>query len=117
MLFDQGPAETRDKFMQVYGEQPLGMFIRSIVGLELEAARKAFAGFINNPALNAQQIRFVDTIIQSLASNGIVEAAALFEPPFTEIANNGLLGVFNKKQAEELVSILNGIQKSSVSLR
>jgi type I restriction enzyme R subunit len=116
MLFVQGPAETKEKFKEAYGEQPLGEFIRSIVGLDLEAAREAFSKFINNPALNAKQIRFVDTIIQSLGSNGVVEASALFEPPFTDIANNGLIGVFNKEQADELVTILSDIKQNTLAV-
>ena len=85
---------------------PLGKFIRSIVGLDQEAANTAFSSFINNPSLNASQIRFVNMIIQYLSTNGIVEVEKLFEPPFTDISNHGLLGVFNQQQAGEVVGLI-----------
>jgi type I restriction enzyme R subunit len=88
---------------------PLGKFIRTIVGLEQEAVNKAFSSFINNPSLNSAQIRFVNLIIQYLSTNGIVEVEKLFEPPFTEISNQGLLGVFNQVQAAEVVELINKV--------
>jgi type I restriction enzyme R subunit len=109
MLFEQGENGTHEQFIKAYGEMPLGKFIRTIVGLEQEAVNKAFSSFINNPSLNAAQIRFVNLIIQYLSTNGIVEVEKLFEPPFTEISNQGLLGVFNQVQAAEVVELINKV--------
>jgi type I restriction enzyme R subunit len=44
-----------------------------------------------------------------LTANGIVEVEKLFEPPFTEISNNGLLGVFNQTQAGEVVELIKTV--------
>jgi type I restriction enzyme R subunit len=109
MLFEQGENGTHEQFIKAYGEMPLGKFIRTIVGLEQEAVNKAFSSFINNPSLNSAQIRFVNLIIQYLSTNGIVEVEKLFEPPFTEISNQGLLGVFNQVQAAEVVELINKV--------
>ena len=109
MLFEQGELGTHEQFVKAYGEQPLGVFIRSIVGLDLEAANTAFSKFINNPSLNAAQIRFVNMIIQYLTTNGVIEADNLFEPPFTEISNQGILGVFSQQQATEVISLIEHI--------
>lgn len=57
-----------------YSEQPLGTFIRSIVGMDLTAANTAFSSFINSPSINASQIRFVNMIIQYLSTNGVITA-------------------------------------------
>jgi hypothetical protein len=56
---------------KVYREcvQPLSKFVRSIVGLDAGAVREAFSTFINTPSLNAQQIRFLDLLVQYLSSN------------------------------------------------
>ncbi|WP_210489883.1 DEAD/DEAH box helicase family protein [Rufibacter aurantiacus] len=108
MLFEQGEIGTREQFEKAYGKQPLGRFVRSIVGLDLNSAREVFSKFINNPTLNAQQIRFMDMIIQYLTTNGVIEAEKLFEPPFTEISG-GLLGVFNSDQANELVTLIGQV--------
>jgi type I restriction enzyme R subunit len=63
MLFEQGSMGTKEEFTNAYGEQPLGRFIRNIVGLDAQAAKLAFADILNNQTLNAQQIRFMDAII------------------------------------------------------
>ena len=109
MLFEQGENGTHEQFITAYGEMPLGKFIRSIVGLDQDAVNTAFSSFINNPSLNASQIRFLNMIIQYLTTNGIVEVEKLFEPPFTEISNNGLLGVFNQTQAGEVVELIKTV--------
>jgi len=116
MLFEQGECGTKEEFEKAYGKQPLGKFIRSIVGMDVQAAKTAFSKFINSPALNPQQIRFLDTIINYLTVNGTIEPAALFEPPFTDIASNGLIDVFNQDQAAEIVSMVERINQNAVAV-
>ena len=99
----------------MYGKQPLGKYIRSIAGLDVEAAKTAFSKFINAPALNPQQIRFVDTIINFLTVNGTIDPAALFEPPFTDISSNGLIDVFNPEQSAEIVNLVERINQNAVA--
>ena len=66
MLFEQGSLGTREEFVKAYGEQPLGKFIRKIVGLDVTAAKQVFSVLIKSQTLNSQQIRFLDTIINYL---------------------------------------------------
>jgi type I restriction enzyme R subunit len=113
MLFEQGDLGTHEQFIKAYGEQPLGTFIKSIVGMDLTAANTAFSSFINNPSINASQIRFLNLIIQYLATNGVISSEKLFEPPFTEVNGNGLLGVFNHETAEDIVKTINMINLRS----
>jgi type I restriction enzyme R subunit len=63
LLFEQGSLGTKDDFIVAYGEQPLGRFIRSILGLDANAAKQAFGEILNGQTLNAQQIRLMDMII------------------------------------------------------
>jgi type I restriction enzyme R subunit len=116
MLFEQGEAGTREQFEKAYGQQPLGKFIRSIVGLDVQAAKQALGKFVNEPALNSQQIRFVDTIIKYLTVNGVIDPDALFAPPFTDIASNGLIDVFSKDQATEIVSLVEHINQNAIAV-
>ncbi|GAB3542499.1 DEAD/DEAH box helicase family protein [Pontibacter brevis] len=111
MLFDQGEVGTREQFEKAYGKQPLGRFIRSIVGLDITSAREVFSKFINNPSMNPQQIRFMDMIIQYLCTNGCIEIGKLFEAPFTEVSSKGLLGVFSPDEANEVVSLLEQVNQ------
>ncbi len=61
--------------------------------------KQRFSNFVNTPALNPQQIRFLDTIIKYLTINGTIDPAALFAPPFTDISSKGVLDVFNTQQS------------------
>jgi type I restriction enzyme R subunit len=114
MLFDQGEIGNREQFEKAYGKQPLGKFIRSIVGLEIDAAKAAFSNFVNTPALNPQQIRFLDTIIKYLTVNGTIDPAALFAPPFTDISSNGVMDVFSTKQSAEIFSLVEKVNKNAM---
>ena len=116
MLFDQGDLGTHEQFIKAYGEQPLGSFIRSIVGMDQAASNAAFSNFVNNPSMNAAQIRFVNLIIQYLNTNGVITADKLFEPPFTEINDKGLLGLFNKDDANNLVQTLESINRQALAI-
>jgi type I restriction enzyme, R subunit len=114
MMFSQGEVGTKEQFERAYGKQPLGKFIRSIVGLDVTAAKEALGKFVNSPALNAQQIKFVDTIIQYLGVNGTIDKGALFSPPFTDISSNGLIDVFNLEQSTEIVSMVDKVNQNAL---
>ena len=68
-----------------YGNKPLGEFVREIVGLDMVAAKTAFAQFLNEVSLDANQIYFVNQIIEYVVRNGIIKDMSIFqEPPFTD---------------------------------
>jgi type I restriction enzyme R subunit len=113
MLFEQGTLGTKAEFTKAYGEQPLGKFIRSIVGLDVQAAKLAFAEILNNQTLNAQQIRFMDTIINYLNVKGIIEPSMLFEAPFTDINSNGVAGLFEEQIAAKIISLIDTINHNA----
>ncbi len=113
MLFEQGSLGTKEEFKKVYGDQPLGQFIRSIVGLEINAAKLAFGEILNNQTLNAQQIRFIDEIINFLNVKGIIEPSMLFEAPFTDINSNGVSGLFDDVVATRIISLIEGINHTA----
>lgn len=113
MLFEQGTLGTKAEFTKAYGEQPLGKFIRGIVGLDVQAAKMAFAEILNNQTLNAQQIRFMDTIINFLTVKGIIEPSMLFEAPFTDINSNGVAGLFDESVATKIISLIEIINHNA----
>jgi type I restriction enzyme R subunit len=115
LLFDGKECGTKDDFVQSYGEQPLGQFIRSIVGLEVNAAKEAFSEFLNAGNLSADQIRFVDMIIDYLSTNGIIDVDMLFEEPFTTFHTEGIAGLFDEKGITKLLSILHRIDANAAA--
>ena len=68
-----------------YGEKPLGEFVREIVGLDMTAAKAAFAEYLDKVSLDADQIYFVNQIIEYIVRNGVMkDLSVLQEPPFTD---------------------------------
>lgn len=95
ILFSEGVAGTREEFVKQYGERPLGSFIRSITGLEKASLNEAFSEFLQVGNLRADQMTFIKTIISYLSKNGTIDKSMLYEPPFTDLNDQGLSGVFN----------------------
>ncbi|MCB1156077.1 MAG: DEAD/DEAH box helicase family protein [Leptospiraceae bacterium] len=110
ILFTDDVAGSKEQFVQEYGERPLGVFIRSITGLETEALNQAFAEFLQAGNLRGDQMTFVKTIINYLAKNGTLEKRVLNESPFIDINDGGLSGVFpNREDAIKVVKIIDAI--------
>ena len=116
LLFDKEKVGTREEFILEYGEMPLGRFIRSIVGLELSAANALFADFIQDTNLSADQITFIDTIISYLTTNGVIDKAMLFEPPFTDVNDQGITGVFDDADVVKIVSLIDRVNNNAKGL-
>lgn len=118
LLFDAGEIESREVFEEVYGQQDnLATFIRSLVGLDRQAAREVFARYLDTQVFNANQIRFVENLIDRLTSNGEVPVRALFEPPFTNANPQGVDGVFGQAEADRLVDLVRTISRATTPFR
>jgi type I restriction enzyme R subunit len=109
MLFEQGELGTKKEFIKAFGEQPLGKFIRGIVGLETNAAKLAFGEILAGQTLNSQQIRFMDMIINFFSIKGVIEPSMLFEPPFTDIDTSGIMGVFDTEVSARIINLIEEI--------
>jgi len=113
ILFDGEERGSKEEFIKQYGEQPLGQFVRSIIGLDIEASNRAFSTFINSGNLTADQMKFIDTIIQYLTTNGIIDKSMLFESPFTDLNDQGIVGVFNDAETTKIINILDEINSNA----
>jgi type I restriction enzyme R subunit len=88
----------------------LGLFIRSLVGLDREAAKQAFSEFISGTTAAADQIEFINLIVEELTLRGFMAPERLFEAPFTNLSARGPLGVFPAPQVKQMVQVLNDIR-------
>ncbi|HDZ37576.1 MAG TPA: hypothetical protein ENH62_04700 [Marinobacter sp.] len=79
------------------GAPSLPYFVRSLVGMDEATAKQAFSDFLTDTSLTAAQIRFVETVIEQLASRGVIEPSALYEPPFTAFHAGGPEALFAGK--------------------
>lgn len=105
--------DSRERFVQEYGEQPLGTFIRKIIGLDQDAILQHFAKFINEASLSAKQIKFVDTVVRYFSKNGYLEPSSLMEPPFTELNDSGVIGMFEDNHALQLIDLVKGVNSNA----
>ncbi|MGH7966932.1 MAG: type I restriction-modification enzyme R subunit C-terminal domain-containing protein, partial [Candidatus Binatia bacterium] len=63
----------------------------------------------------ANQIRFIDQMIDYLTHNGVMDPSLLYESPFTDYSPKGLDGVFSDSDAEGIVSILHSIREQAAA--
>jgi type I restriction enzyme, R subunit len=93
----------------------LGIFVRSLVGLDHEAAMQAFSEFISGTTVTPNQIEFINLIVQELTQNGVMEPDRLFQSPFTDINAQGPLGVFPPAKVTQIVEVLNLIRERAAA--
>lgn len=80
------------------GAPSLAHFVRSLVGMDRNAAQTAFSLFLNDRSLTAQQIRFIEMVIDQLTARGVMGAEALYEPPFSNLHAGGPDELFAGKE-------------------
>jgi len=114
ILFHGDTVGTKQEYMDAYGDQPLGMFIRSIVGLDKSAAQDVFVRFIQSGSLSGDQITFINNIINYLSKNGTIDKAMLFQSPFTFAHQDGLLGVFDDADAGKVILLVDAVNNNAL---
>ena len=93
----------------------LGMFIRTLVGLDRETATQAFGEFISGTTATPNQIEFISLVVQYLTENGVMEPDRLYESPFTDINPLGPEGVFSSAKVDQMVQVLAEIRQRAAA--
>jgi len=93
----------------------LGPFIRSLVGLDRAAVAEAFSGFLSNASVTADQIEFLDMVIEHLTEKGVMDPGLLYESPFIDMAPEGPQQVFDFETTKKLVEVIRGLNESAAS--
>ncbi|MEM9539598.1 MAG: DEAD/DEAH box helicase family protein [Cyanobacteria bacterium P01_E01_bin.42] len=114
MLFTTDGLESREKFIEVYPDRAhnLPSFIRSLVGLDREAAKKAFAQYLETQQFDADRIRFVEQIIDKLTQEGVMNPSLLYEPPFTDFHSQGIEGLFSDNDTDNIIAIVRSFNQT-----
>ena len=112
LFSDEGPG-TKEDFEATYGtEQPLGKLVRQIVGLDKNAAKEAFNEFLSSAVYSADQIAFINRIVDHLVQNGFMEPEELFDPPFTDMHDQGVIGIL-PQDARRVVDVIKMIKANA----
>jgi type I restriction enzyme, R subunit len=83
-----------------------GLFIRSLVGLDRNAAKELFAEFLSEGTHTATQIQFINEIINELTSRGVMDPARLYDPPFSDLAPTGPEALFTETEVDRICDLL-----------
>ena len=102
-----GNVEDLDRAKQE--SHGLGLFVRSLIGLDREVAKQEFGKFLADKTLNANQIEFINMIVDYLTEHGAIAAECLYESPFTDFASQGIDSLFTSSQVDELFALLDDV--------
>lgn len=114
MLVEAGGTEAliNEAKEQSHG---LGMFIRSLVGLDREAAMQAFSEFLQGSPATPNQIEFVNLIVHELTQAGVMEPDRLFQSPFIDLNAQGPLAVFPAAKFTQILEVLEVIRERAAA--
>ena len=93
----------------------LGIFIRSLVGMDREAVSQAFNELIAGTKATPDQIEFIELIVSELTANGTMDARRLYESPFLDISPHGPEGLFPVAKVERMVQMLLELEQRAVA--
>jgi type I restriction enzyme R subunit len=115
MLVESGVGAAEEIGRAKSESQGLGLFVRSLLGMDREAAKNALGGFLNGKTWSASQIEFVNLIVNHLTEHGVMEAARLYESPFTDVTPRGPDGLFSTAQVDALLAALAAVRATALA--
>jgi type I restriction enzyme R subunit len=114
MLSQSGIGSPADLAKAKNESHGLGLFVRSLVGMDRQTAKNALNSFLSGRPLSANQIQFLDEVVNHLTEQGYMDASRLYESPYTNFSPLGVEGIFASPQVEELISILDEVKKRAM---
>jgi type I restriction enzyme R subunit len=110
-------AANNNDFVQKARDEAggLGLFVRSLVGLERNAAVETMSEFINDSTATASQLTFIKLIVECLTSNGIISDDLFYQSPFTDYAPTGPEGIFSADKITQLNELIQDIRQRAVA--
>jgi type I restriction enzyme R subunit len=114
-MFVEAGIASEQELAQVRLDGGVGLFVRSLVGLDREAAKHAFADFLADKTLGANQIEFLNMVINHLTERGAMEPKLLYESPFTDFNPSGIAGLFDDRQVTKVIHILDDVNRRAAA--
>ena len=93
----------------------IDLAIRQIIGLDAAKVDEHFRAFVQKyPALNSNQLRFLELLKAHVARYGAIELEKLWDAPFTSIHGGGVDGVFtDSHQVDDLLNLLSQLNEQA----
>ena len=87
--------------------------MRETCGGTRAAATEAFADLLGDSHFSAAEISFIQLIIDDLTANGVMDAAHLYEAPFTAHAPTGPDRLLAPSEVESSIVLLDDVRASA----
>ena len=93
----------------------LALAIRRIVGMDAAKVDEHLKTFVQQyPALNSNQIRFLELLKSHISTYGAIELEKLWEVPFTTLHTGGIDGIFtDSAQVDALLDLLQNLNETA----
>lgn len=106
---------TKEDYAREFGDTPLTILVRQIVGLDQEAANEAFSEFLSDENLNSRQINFVKRIVDYVVKNGhMQDKSVLQEEPFESLGS--ITELFPTEKAFQIVGVIDKINRNATDI-
>jgi len=113
LLVDGGIGTMSDVQRAAEISHGLGLFVRSLIGLDRDAAHRAFTTFFGKP-LSPNQSELLTLIVDHLEEHGMMAPSLLYESPYTDLNPLGVEGIFTGPDIDALFGILAEIGARAV---
>lgn len=105
---------SRTDYEKEYGNTPIGLLVRKIVGVDRGAVNEAFSEFLTEERLNLNQMRFVNLIVDYIVANGnIDDNRVLMEEPFRSVGSITTLFKDDMGTAKRIMDVVADIKRNS----
>jgi type I restriction enzyme R subunit len=101
MFLDDG-VSVDDTVPEITTAGGLGLFLRSLIGLDRKSAKQAFSALTEGRTLNGNQTEFLDLVINHLTERGVIDPARFYESPYTDLSDQGISGVFPQAVVQDI---------------
>lgn len=103
------PGVSLEVLNEFYGRTAtqLDITIRELIGVEPQAVEEHFKAFLHaHPQLTAKQVKFMNMLKNHIATHGSIQIETLYEQPFTSVSHEGIDGVFDSADVDDLIAVL-----------
>jgi type I restriction enzyme, R subunit len=116
VFLESGFGSQVEVDLHAHEHHGLGLFLRSLTGLDREAANDALGQFLAGKTFNAHQLHFLNLLVDVLAKNGTIDVAGLYELPFTARASGGPEDLFTESEVDAIVTVLSEVKATAVPI-
>lgn len=108
---------TYSDYEKEFGDTPVSILVRKLVGMDIQAANEAFSEFLNNEKLNSKQIHFVKLIVDYVVKNGLIEDnKILMEDPFRSVGSIIELFDTDIEERNKLIKTIKEIKNNALEV-